>query len=366
MSLKSIRIQNFKSIIDVNITIVSSFSVFAGANGSGKSNFFEALEFIRDIIKNGTVEATKKHNGYENIHSHKSRNVNTKQFIATLEIDLNGDIYKYRMEVKELNKNTLLLEEVLKNNIEIAKRNIRNELTIQGVKQEIEYSEHETILKLVSKEAKELLEFLSSIERYQIDPIKAREADDLFASETLDTYASNLSTVLKKLNRDKNVAEEIMDAMQMIVPGLEKVSTQEEGLSSKSYLIFKEEGIKKQFPAGLISDGTMYALAMLAIIYSNTKGIVLIEEPERGLNPKAIAELTEFFRDKSKQFNIFINTHSESIVRVCEPQELFLVDKIDGKTNIKNVKISFPNYTYGEIDIDKMWMSNMFDGGLPW
>jgi predicted ATPase len=366
MSLKRIKIENFKSIVHIDIANISNFSVFVGSNGSGKSNFFEALEFIRDIIRNGTVGAIKKHNGYENIHSHKLRNTNAKRFIAELEVVLGMDTYQYKIEIEGMDKKATLLETVVKNSVEIAKRSTGNILTIHGIQQPIEYSEYETILKLVSKEAKSLLEFLSSIERYQIDPIKAREADDLFASETLDAYASNLSTVLNKLSKDKNIIEDIMDAMQMIVPGLEKVSTQKEGLSSKSYLVFKEEGIKKQFPAGLISDGTVYALAMLAIIYSNTKGIILIEEPERGLNPKAIAELIEFFRDKSQQFTIFINTHSESIVRVCQPQELFLVDKKEGKTKIKNVQSSFPNYQYGELDIDKMWMSNMFDGGLPW
>ncbi|RLA68847.1 MAG: ABC transporter ATP-binding protein, partial [Epsilonproteobacteria bacterium] len=306
MSLQSIQIKNFKSIVDINIKNISSFSVFAGSNGSGKSNFFEALEFIRDVIRNGTQEAIKKHNGYENIHSHKLRNINAKRFYAKLTLILEEDSYSYEMEIKELDKGGSLLEKVIKNGTVSAKRTPGNNLTLNGIKQEIEYSEKETILKLISKEAKELLEFLSAIERYQIDPTKAREADDLFTSETLDTYASNLSTVLNKLSKDKNVIEDIMDAMQMIVPGLEKVSIQKESLNSKSYLVFKETGIKRKFPAGLISDGTIYALAMLAIINSNTKGIVLIEEPERGLNPKAIAELVEFFRDKSEKFNIFI------------------------------------------------------------
>jgi len=43
-----------------------------------------------------------------------------------------------------------------------------------------------------------------------------------------------------------------------------------------------------------------------------------------------------------------------------------LVDKKEGKTEIKNIQKSFPNYDYSKIGIDKMWMSNMFDGGLPW
>jgi len=366
MSIKSLHIKNFKSLVDININDIAAFSVFAGSNGSGKSNLFEALEFIRDIIRNGANEAIKKHNGYENIHSHKLKASNAKKFYAKLNIVLGDDLYTYELEVKNLDKKPSIFETIIKNEKEIAKKSIQNNIIINDIKQEIEYSENETILKLISKEAKDLLEFLKSIERYQIDPLKAREADDFSASDVLDAYASNISTVLGNLEKNEEIIEDIMEAMQMIVPGLENVSIEKERLNNKSVLVFKEENIRKRFPAGLISDGTIYALAMLTMIYSNKKGIVLIEEPERGLNPKAISELVELFRDKSKKVNIFINTHSESIVRVTKPNELFLVDKKDGRTEIKNVQHSFPDYDYTKMDVDKMWMSNMFDGGLPW
>ena len=50
MSLTSLQIKNFKSIVDVSFDLESPFAVFAGANGSGKSNLFEALEFVREKI----------------------------------------------------------------------------------------------------------------------------------------------------------------------------------------------------------------------------------------------------------------------------------------------------------------------------
>lgn len=365
MSLQSLEIKNFKSITNIKINDIPNFSVFAGTNGSGKSNIFEALEFIRDVVRSGVQHATKKHNGFENIHSHKLKGDNAKKFKARLVFNINENEYTYEMEIKQWNRNSLLFEKITKNDKELTKRTAQT-FIILGKKQEISYSPDETILKLVSKEAEELLTFISSIERYQIDPNRAREADDYFENDTLDSYASNLTTVLSKIEKDKFIAEDITELMQMIVPGLEKIMIEKERLNNKSVVTFKEKGTRKKFPAGLISDGTIYALAMLVIVYSNKNGIIMIEEPERGLNPKAIAELVNIFREKSQSFNIFINTHSESIVRVSTPEELYIVDKYDGKTVVKNVKKTFPNYNYKTMDIDKMWMSNLFDGGLPW
>ena len=365
MSLQSLHIKNFKSIVNIKIDNVPNFSVFAGTNGSGKSNIFEALEFVRDVVRSGVLYATKKHNGYENIHSHKLKGDNAKKFKAILEFKINENSYLYDLEIRSWNKNPFLIEKIMKNEKELAKRTVQN-LFIFGKEQEISYASDETILKLVSKEAEELLDFISSIERYQIDPNRAREADDYFENDTLDPYASNLTTVLSKIEKDQFIAEDIIELMQMIVPGLEKISIEKERLNNKTVVTFKEEGTRKKFPAGLISDGTIYALAMLVIVYSNKNGIIMIEEPERGLNPKAISELVNIFRERSQTFNIFINTHSESIVRVTKPKELFIVDKHDGKTIVKNVKKAYPNYDYKKMDIDKMWMSNLFDGGLPW
>ena len=365
MSIKSLQIKNFKSIVDVQIDDIPNFAVFAGTNGSGKSNLFEALEFIRDVIRSGVQHATKKHNGYENIHSHKLKGDNAKQFKAILEFEINDNVYKYEMHIKQWNKNPILLETVTKNNDELAKR-VSKSLFVRGKEQELSYSDDETILKLVAQEAKELLEFISAIERYQIDPNRAREPDDFFENDTLDTYASNLTTVLSKIEKDTFIKEDIEELMQMIVPGLENIKIEKERLNNKTVVTFKEEGTRKKFPAGLISDGTIYALAMLVIVYSNKNGIIMIEEPERGLNPKAIAEIVNIFREKSQLFNVLINTHSESVVRVTKPNELFIVNKVDGKTIIKNVQKSFPNYDYTKMNMDKMWMSNMFNGGLPW
>jgi type I restriction enzyme M protein len=368
-SLNSLRIKNFKSLTNIKIDNIPNFSVFAGSNGSGKSNLFEALEFIRDVIRYGANEAIKRHNGYANIASYKLKGKNRKTFLAQMEVSIGSNLYDYEIRIENLDKEPILYESIKKDGYELAKKSKgkeENKITIHKDKRFISFSKDESILKLISDEAKGLLEFLSSIERYQIDPIKAKEADDYSSTDTvLDTSASNLSTVLKSFEKDKFIFQDIIESMQIIVPEFEKISTQTDKYTNKSILLFKEGG-RNKFPAGLISDGTIYALAMLTIIYSNTKGIVLIEEPERGLNPKAISELMELFREKSESINIFINTHNETIVRESNPNELFLVAKKDGKTEIKNVKESFPNYDYSKMEIDKMWLCNMFDGGLPW
>lgn len=50
--LHRVRIQNFKSLVDVDVEL-SPVTVLIGKSGTGKSNFFEALQFLRDTIAAG-------------------------------------------------------------------------------------------------------------------------------------------------------------------------------------------------------------------------------------------------------------------------------------------------------------------------
>ncbi|MCA6417342.1 MAG: AAA family ATPase, partial [Cytophagales bacterium] len=46
MKIKELKIKGFKSIGEIVLKSPNPFSVFVGANGAGKSNIFEALEFF--------------------------------------------------------------------------------------------------------------------------------------------------------------------------------------------------------------------------------------------------------------------------------------------------------------------------------
>ena len=46
MKIHQLKIKGFKSIGEITLDSPNPFSVFVGANGAGKSNIFEALEFL--------------------------------------------------------------------------------------------------------------------------------------------------------------------------------------------------------------------------------------------------------------------------------------------------------------------------------
>ncbi|MBU4305038.1 MAG: AAA family ATPase, partial [Candidatus Omnitrophica bacterium] len=70
MSIKRIRVTNFKSFEKLEVDF-GKFNVLIGANASGKTNFVQIFEFLRDIANSGLNNAVSMQGGVEYL-----RNIN--------------------------------------------------------------------------------------------------------------------------------------------------------------------------------------------------------------------------------------------------------------------------------------------------
>ena len=362
-TIRRLKIENFKSIDSLEIKGLAPFSVFAGANGSGKSNFFDALDFVSLFVRGGLEIALRAHGGFANIQSKRREGEDSKTFSFEIECDLLGQQEEYSLSINDLDSEPGIREELV-----VSKEQIVDNKEIDSIGEwgDPIYS----ILSLYYRNHP-LSELLRNLNVYRIEPTGAKEPDKSdFDSTQLGSKGNNLASVLHRLEGDEAIREEIQDWMEMIVPGIENVQTEQQRLDSRTALRFKEEGIESPFPAHLVSDGTMYALCLLVAVLDAPSGcgMTLIEEPERGLHPKAIYELIDLMRQKASPENpIWLTTHSESVVRVLNLSELVLVDKIDGRTRMKQAdagKISQEDLA--PLGLDEAWLSNLLAGGLPW
>ena len=376
-----LKITNFKSIDSLEIKGLSSFSVFAGANGCGKSNFFDALDFIRTFIESGIEVALRSHGRYENIHSEKRKAKYARRFDFEIHCDLpnnpegrteNQVAFHYLLSIHELDK-TPIIEERLSIDGVLHLIRHKDELRILlkdtgdylGNKCPISYSVLLTYYDIP------ITQFLRNIKLYRIDPLGAKEPDQTDQDPfLLDRKGHNLASVLNRLEQNENLRRAILDCMELIVPGVEKIQTEHQQIDSKTAVLFKEVGTRRRFPAHLVSDGTIYALCLLVAVLDSQRGygLTLIEEPERGLHPKAIRELVGLIRQQATAANpIWMSTHSESVVRQLHLQELMLVDKEDGRTRMKSADSgNITQDNLAPLGLDEAWLSNLLGGGIPW
>ncbi len=381
-TIRRLKIENFKSIDSLEVEGLAPFSVFAGANGSGKSNFFDALGFVSLFVRGGIEIALRAHGGFANIHSKKREGADAKTFSFEIECDLlqeqkeEPSSFHYSLRIHDLDREPKI-EECLRVNGKQRITRKRGEKSI--VLEKVKLGGGQTIYSVLSLFEEELSLFredpltklLKNLHVYRIDPIGAKAPDKSDLDPTqLAHKGHNLASVLHRLEGDQEICEEILDWMEMIVPGIEDIQTEQQRLDGRTALLFKEEGFEQAFPAHLVSDGTMYALCLLvaALDAPSGGGMTLIEEPERGLHPMAIRKLIDLMRQQASPENpIWLTTHSESVVRALKLSELVLVDKIGGRTTMKSADAgNISQKSLAPLGLDEVWQSNLLAGGLPW
>jgi len=79
MIIQKIHLQGFKSAANIVLEDAQTFSVFAGANGSGKSNIVDGLSFFGAVIKRGAQQAIRDYGGYAHIHCYRHRKANARE-----------------------------------------------------------------------------------------------------------------------------------------------------------------------------------------------------------------------------------------------------------------------------------------------
>ncbi|WP_223551134.1 AAA family ATPase [Pseudomonas sp. A-B-19] len=371
MKIEYLEIKGFKSAANVILRDAPAFTALAGSNGAGKSNITDAFAFLGAVVKRGAAQAIRDFGGFQQIHCFKHRKEKRTTISFAIRINLNGEIFDYNLKISGIDRVPQVLESLKIDGNQIIDRKSSNETRItlsdtHGMQLLPEYAQDMTALMLLSHTP--LYRMLTNIQVFRIDPLEAKEPDSSTAdATTLDSHGRNVATMLSILERNERFRDQVLEWIELIVPGMESVSTEKQRLDGSTVITFKEEGTKARFPARLISDGTIYALCIMTAVFSRAgkSGMTIIEEPERGIHPKAIGELVQLMRENaSVEHPIFITTHSESVVRNLDLEELWLVNKEDGKTKIKCALESAVNKK--EIPLDTAWLTNLFDGGLPW
>jgi predicted ATPase len=355
-----LKIANYRSIDVLELHDLQAFSVFAGPNGAGKTNFFEALDFVNSIIQLGVTQAIKKHGGFKNICCLMRTLETARVFEFELVLGLETDTITYHLEIHQLDTSPILEEYILDGGKKWTVNDIFKD-NEEG-KQAFIHS-GKSFLPLFPHYFHRINLF-NNFRLYRIDPNEAKSPIKNYDDSELNHNGGNLVSVLTRLESNDEIRETINEWMELIVPSLEKVQIQNERLTGNTLLAFKEEGIEKAFPAHLISDGTIYLLSILVAIFDRPAlGMTLIEEPERGLHPKAIIEFVDGFHEQATyEHPIWVTTHNEALVRCLKNNELWLVDKKQGKTQMKHVTIVDKLAS----TLDEAWLTNALDGGLPW
>lgn len=352
--LRRVRIRGYKSIESCDVTL-SPLTILVGRNASGKSNFIDALSFLRDLIALNLEEAVKRHGGASAIlcRSRTDRKVEieaqwdlpedwkAQQEIAVhfpldekshLECEFgfscvrDGTIHEYRFKDDGIYCPTSSGDGWEKWTPKAPNGDRRRPLSLPNF---------------------DFSDAIRSISTYGFDPARMRKLDKPEFGYLLEKDGGNLSGILDTIRRiDPWAFDRIRRYLLAVTHHVELVGPVKYGeFETVKFRVAKDTGPPLEFNSESMSDGTLRALAALTAVFQSVPHfgaprLVAIDEPETVLHPAAMRAMMAAFDEATARTQIILTTHSPDLLDCAEigPENIRVVEMFDGKTAIGPVE----------------------------
>ena len=350
MIISKIELFNWKNFHRCEVGVQERCFV-VGANAAGKSNFIDALRFLRDVAKQGggLQTAVRVRGGITKIRCLAAREQsNVKLAIELSESDSRELCWHYELNFKHTGGG------IRENQVKIVSEKVfsgREQRYVLDRSAETLGEDEETLKYTyleqpnANKDFRVIQQFLQNVEYLNVVPQMVRESSSSsYSGDKEDYYGRNFLKRLALLNDNtrRSYFRKINEFLKLAVPQLEELSFVKDEIGvphlEARYVHWRTRGSKQlemQF-----SDGTLRLIGFLfALIDSN--GVLLLEEPEINLNPGIVAQFHEFIakiqRVKKGGRQVFITTHSYDILsnEGIAPEEVLLLTNSPEGTEVE-------------------------------
>jgi len=325
-------LENYKSIAACDVTL-GPLTFLVGRNGSGKSNFLDALHFLHECTTDTLDNALRRRGGIDEMIYRKAAapgNLALKLELtlpygqsATYSLRLGATSFGgYQIVEESCEVVTGPATDMLPNHYTIAHGKMEtNQMLLAGVPLQRDRLALTTASSFGPFRA--VYDFFAGMGFYHIDPYAMRALQAPSAATLLADNGSTATGVLRQLaQRDDARKRLIEEYLAAVLPDLRDL--QVKTLEGKDLLQFRMRGAvgerTRTFAASSISDGTLRALGVLLSLfqlYGDTDhgpALVAIEEPELGLHPFATAVLRDALQEASASTQVIVTSHSPDLL----------------------------------------------------
>ena len=94
--------------------------------------------------------------------------------------------------------------------------------------------------------------------------------------------------------------------------------------------------------------------------------VIIIDEPELGLHPKAIEKLAGLIKSASQRgTQIIAATQSAELISNFSAEDILTVNQHNGNTEIANLNSKELEHWINEYTLGELWKQNIIKGGQP-
>ncbi len=350
-----IEIKGYKSIRELNLEL-HSINILIGANGSGKSNFLSFFDFLKQIYNRNLQEsvALKGIDTFLHKGNKITKEISTHLFFKKT----NG----YSFTIKRGDNGFIFTEEGMwyenqnfKNPVEIA--SFGNESTLR--------------FKTIPRAAY-ITHYLNNLNKYHFHDTGENSPFNLESNIDNDKFylyekGRNLAAFLYNINENNKIVYNfIIKTIQFIAPYFLDFYLKPE---TNGNIKFRWQGKHSSTIYGVndLSDGTIRFIALAVLfLQPDLPETIIIDEPELGLHPTAIAKLAGLIKSvASKGCQVIIATQSTDLIGHFYPEDIITVDQINGESVFERLNSDSLKEWLDDYTIDDLWKRNIINTGQP-
>lgn len=354
--LSRLVLRGYKSIAECDIEL-GKLNVLIGANGAGKSNFIGFFRLINRILDKHLQTSVGDAGGPDALlHFGRKR---TEDLRAEMYFGSNG----YRFTLKPTQDNRMMFS---------------NEALWWD--QHGDWRPHSGHFETYIEEQKErtkIYEYVvPAMRRWSLyhfhdtsHSALVKQVHGINDNEYLRDDARNLAAFLYRLkNHHEAHYKRIVKAIQLVAPFFgdfylrPTVDNKE-----KIQLEWTEAGQDIPFTASALSDGTLRFICLATVLLQPEEFMpasILIDEPELGLHPFAIAILGGLMKSAAGRHQLIVSTQSVELVNEFDADDLIVVDKQGGASSFKRLDGGELAEWLADYSLGELWKKNLL-GGRP-
>ena len=349
--MNHIHIQGYKSLANVELDI-KPINILIGGNGAGKSNFIKFFNLLKAYTEKRLVDFLNERKGLEHILFRGKTNAKELSF----EVGFKGIGATISATIRPGFDGTVLVQKAY----------------YLGLKKERENTIYDRIKVGQGNVEEKGNAFLETIKSYHFHDTGARSPFSELSHTENDVYylysnGSNIGAYLYHIQKTNRKAyNRIVKNIQSIAPYfLDFFLRPNDG----GYIRLQWRDKYSEYVYGVndLSDGTIRFIALSVLfLQPHLPSVLIIDEPELGLHPVAIAKLAGLIKlAAAKGCKVIAATQSPALVDHFTAEDIVAVDNENGASHFRRLKEDQLNLWLEDYSLGELWERNVIDNAQP-
>ena len=158
----------------------------------------------------------------------------------------------------------------------------------------------------------------------------------------------------------------VLDTIRQVAPFIGTFVLRPEALNKNLIrLRWRHVGHDELFDVSDLSDGTLRFIALAALLLQpEPPSTIVLDEPELGLHPSAIALLAALMHQAAPKVQIIAATQSPTLANHFNWEDFIVVDRVDDASRFRRLTEEEVKPWMDEFGMGEIWERNII-GGLP-